>query len=182
MNIALFPGHHGKDSGAVNEVNPSQGDRYHTLEVSITPVIVSKLSLMCKMMGIAHSIGIGSFEERLSSTAGSDAGIEIHCDSLPSSPAIRGFHTIFYPGSEQGEKLARWIDFELDGIARRARGPHGMGNLAMLRRTAFPMVIVECGFISNPEEEALLLNDEYQWKLAFGICAGLMKWMAKNDQ
>ena len=36
--------------------------------------------------------------------------------------------------------------------------------------------IVECGFLSNPEEEKKLLNDEYQNKLAWGIYTGIIDY------
>lgn len=39
-----------------------------------------------------------------------------------------------------------------------------------------PISIVECGFLSNPEEEQLLLTDDYQTKLAWGIYTGIMDY------
>ena len=39
-----------------------------------------------------------------------------------------------------------------------------------------PLTIVECGFLSNPEEEKLLNTDEYQNKLAESICKGIMEY------
>ena len=39
-----------------------------------------------------------------------------------------------------------------------------------------PIAIVECGFLSNPEEEKLLQDDNYQSKLALGIYNGIMDY------
>lgn len=39
-----------------------------------------------------------------------------------------------------------------------------------------PLAIVECGFLSNTEEEKLLLTEEYQDKLAWGIYNGIMDY------
>lgn len=41
-----------------------------------------------------------------------------------------------------------------------------------------PMIMAECGFLSNPEEAALLTTEEYQRKVAFTLYAGLQQWLA----
>ena len=41
-----------------------------------------------------------------------------------------------------------------------------------------PTVMVECGFLSNPDEAALLVTEDYQQKVAFTIYAGLMEYLA----
>ncbi len=43
----------------------------------------------------------------------------------------------------------------------------------LLKNTPHPIVIIECGFLSNPSEEALLITDEYQNKCAMAICEGI---------
>ena len=40
-----------------------------------------------------------------------------------------------------------------------------------------PSTIIECGFLSNPEECKLLQSDEYQNKLAWGIYTGIMDFL-----
>ena len=44
----------------------------------------------------------------------------------------------------------------------------------ILRSTSSLGVLIECGFLSNPEEEQQLLDDEYQNKLAWGIFNGIL--------
>ena len=41
-----------------------------------------------------------------------------------------------------------------------------------------PSALVECGFLSNREEEALLLTEEYRERVAQAICAGVVAWAA----
>ena len=45
-----------------------------------------------------------------------------------------------------------------------------------MKHVEIPISIVECGFLSNAEEEQLLLTDEYQDKLAWGIYNGIMDY------
>lgn len=43
-----------------------------------------------------------------------------------------------------------------------------------------PTVMVECGFLSNPDEAALLTTEEYQYKVAFTIFSGIQGWLTKR--
>ena len=49
-------------------------------------------------------------------------------------------------------------------------------NVYIIKHVEIPTSIVECGFLSNPEEEKLLLEDEYQNKLAWGIYNGIIDY------
>ena len=47
----------------------------------------------------------------------------------------------------------------------------------MLKRTPVVTVIAECGFLSNPEEEQLLQEEDYQEKIAEALCRGVMEYL-----
>ena len=49
-----------------------------------------------------------------------------------------------------------------------------------MKKVEIPITVVECGFLSNTEEEKNLLNDEYQNKLAWGIYSGIMDYFVQN--
>jgi len=51
----------------------------------------------------------------------------------------------------------------------------------MLKKTECPLVIVECGYMSNKEEAALLLDEDYQEKLAWGIHLGIMQYLNERE-
>ena len=46
----------------------------------------------------------------------------------------------------------------------------------IIKHVEIPTVIVECGFLSNTEEETQLLSDDYQNRLAWGIYNGIMDY------
>lgn len=50
-------------------------------------------------------------------------------------------------------------------------------ELFLLKSNPNPSLMIECGFLSNPEEEAKLATDEYQQKLAFTIYSGLLEYL-----
>lgn len=52
----------------------------------------------------------------------------------------------------------------------------GESNLFLLYKAQVPAVLIECGFLSNPQESKLLSDDEYQSKLAFAILTAIMQY------
>ena len=52
----------------------------------------------------------------------------------------------------------------------------------ILKSTDNPAVIVECGFLSNPEEEQLLLSKKYQNKIAKAITDGVCAYVKSNEK
>ena len=55
-----------------------------------------------------------------------------------------------------------------------------LDNVYIMKHVEIPTTIVECGFLSNPEEEKMLLEDTYQEKLAWGIYNGIMEYFSEN--
>jgi N-acetylmuramoyl-L-alanine amidase len=51
-----------------------------------------------------------------------------------------------------------------------------LDNVYIIKNVEIPITIVECGFLSNEEEEKLLLEDEYQNRLAWGIYNGIIDY------
>ena len=44
-----------------------------------------------------------------------------------------------------------------------------------------PCIMVECGFMSNPDEDRLLNDENYQWKLAAGLTDGIIDYIKQRD-
>ena len=57
----------------------------------------------------------------------------------------------------------------------RAREIKANDSYYLLKKTKNPTVIVECGFLSNQAEAAMLVTDEYQEKVAQAVCDGVLK-------
>lgn len=69
-----------------------------------------------------------------------------------------------------------------EDLADRPREKKANDTYYLLKKTKSPTVIVECGFLSNREEEAKLVTEEYQQKVAESVCRGIMGYLkeAKN--
>lgn len=174
MNVAIFPGHVGKDSGAVDQAAPESGDNLHTVEAVVTYTIALLTCEMLSRMGIDNVLAYGGWDYRIAQTGGCTCGVSIHADTC-SSPAVHGYHVMHYPGSKSGETLSRCIDEQMLLITDRARQVHPE-NLKILRDTTFPCALLEVGFLSNVSEEAVLMQSRYQHQIAHAIVSGLIKW------
>jgi N-acetylmuramoyl-L-alanine amidase len=77
-------------------------------------------------------------------------------------------------------KLGRSVLGEIGGINRLHKGSVEQAGFAVLKAPDIPSNLIETAFISNPEEEAKLLDEAYQNKLADAIVTGIRRYFAKN--
>lgn len=117
-----------------------------------------------------------------------DLVVSIHQNSFGDA-AVFGPQVFYYEGSEKGAQAAKYIQDALNDELEisRPRVQKGNDNYYLLTKCSAVMVIAECGFLSNPEEEALLNDKDYQERiveaLRQGICAYLdaVKRVPEND-
>ncbi|MDN5343954.1 MAG: N-acetylmuramoyl-L-alanine amidase [Clostridia bacterium] len=115
---------------------------------------------------------------RLAKRVGADLFISIHCNAFDGRE--RGAQLFYDQKSTEGKKLAEAIQAEIRRrLANTDRVPLSIDAL-VLRAQKIPAVIVEVGFISNPQEEKLLADDGYQRQMAFAIYAGLVNYLAEK--
>ncbi len=77
-------------------------------------------------------------------------------------------------------KLGSAVLGEVGRVGRLHKGSVEQASFAVLKAPDIPSVLVETGFISNPEEEAKLKSDSYQEQLADAIVRGIRSYFAKN--
>ncbi len=103
--------------------------------------------------------------------------VSIHLNKIP-SPKYSGWQTFYQPESEQSLKLANTIQDNLNYSIQREnnRVPEKVPNIYLTKNLEIPFTIVECGFLSNSDECALLQTENYQEILAWGIYTGIMDY------
>lgn len=104
-------------------------------------------------------------------------GISIHLNKY-SSPKYWGWQTFYSESSSEGKRLAQLIQAGIGDCINRenSRSALKIEGIKIIDKTSIPVVIVECGFISNEEEARLLQSEEYQAKLASGIVLGVERF------
>ena len=77
-------------------------------------------------------------------------------------------------------KVGKAVLGEIGGINKLHKGSVEQAGFAVLKAPDIPSILIETAFISNPEEEARLLDDEYQDQIADAIVKGIRRYFAKN--
>jgi len=191
ITIVIDPGHGGRDPGKIGINN--------ALEKDINLSVSLKLRDLLEQNGIkvimTREEDVGLYDENDSNkkradlqkrveiinSSGALFAISIHQNSFPQE-SCRGAQVFYHSESKEGKKLAEMIQAQLketiaDGNHRQAKANN---TYYMLAKTSCPLVIVECGFLSNREEAELLLDDEYQSKMAWGIHLAVLKYINEN--
>ncbi len=120
---------------------------------------------------------------KIANSSGADLMISIHMNKF-SSASSRGWQSFYSPVSEKGKKLAENIQEmigesildESEGKVTNKRVALKIENIKIVDKSLIPTVIVECGFLSNPDELLLLQNEDYQRAIARGIVNGVKKY------
>lgn len=104
--------------------------------------------------------------------------ISIHQNSYHDE-SVSGAQVFYYKDSEKGKKLAELIQKRFDFVLKEnnRRQAKANGNYYLLLHVAQPIVIVECGFLSNWKESAVLNSGEYQNRIAWTIHMGVMEYL-----
>ena len=82
--------------------------------------------------------------------------------------------------SNDSMKLARNLLTEIGGINRLHKSHVEQAGFAVLKAPDIPSILVETAFISNPQEEKKLLDDDYQLKMAQALGKGIRKYLGKH--
>lgn len=108
--------------------------------------------------------------------------VSIHQNSYPEE-YVHGAQVFYYNGSKEGERLADTIQQQM--IKRldpeNKRQIKANDSYYLLKKTGTPIVIVECGFLSNQAEAAKLCTEEYQDRVAWAIHMGVIQYLNGND-
>lgn len=188
ITIVIDPGHGGRDPGKVGVNNALEKD----INLSIAFKLKNLLELNDINVFMTRESDIGLYDEHDPSKKRSDLNnrvefihnnkadlaISIHQNSF-SQEYCRGAQVFYYRKSDKGKDLAEMIQAQLketiaDGNHRQAKAND---SYYMITRTKCPLVIVECGYLSNNTEADLLLEDDYQERLAWGIHLAILRFI-----
>lgn len=190
--IVVDAGHGGRDDGC----SGSNGVKESEINLKIARILKDNLeSLGIKVVmtrsdsGGLYKSNVDNYkqsdmEERLKiiSNAKPDMVISIHQNAY-SDTCTRGAQAFFQEGDEVSKGFAESVQSQLISQLPSARREVSFGDYFVLKESKTPAVLIECGYLSNAEEEALLITSEYQNKVAYAIMCGVVKYfnLCGND-
>lgn len=182
--IVIDAGHGGRDGGAC-------GVKTGVTESELNLKYAETLKGLCEEFGMrvvmTRSDMNGLYDEsapnkkksemekrkQIINNSGADLMISIHMNSFP-LPSSQGAHVFYAKGSESGFELAKSIQTSLCKSLSNARKYVSVGDYFVLNYSSMPAVLIECGFLSCPEEEQNLLSDAYRENMCYNILAGVI--------
>ena len=107
--------------------------------------------------------------------------ISIHQNSYPDA-SVCGPQVFYFTHSVEGAKLGKSIQDQLNTYLEVARPRVEKGNSTyyLLKKSEGILTIVECGFLTNPDEAAKLQTKEYQDKVAEAVCQGVLEYLGNE--
>ena len=186
----IDPGHGGEDGGAV----AADG----TVESGVNLEIALRLREILRFCGqecvmtreedvSIHSPGCETLRQKKASDLKNRAAlvngqagailVSIHQNCLPSAPNVHGAQA-FYNREEGADALASSVQEALNRAANPKKGKTSVrisDSIYLMKNVTAPAVLIECGFLSNPQETEQLKTADYQRTLAAAMAAGLLQ-------
>lgn len=186
--IVIDAGHGGKDPGAIG----FNGNYEKDIVLSISRKLRTDLkSKGYKVILTRDSDDYVDNLERakLANKKRSRVFISIHGNAMENKSSVDGIQVLYYPNREStigdlnNNELAKvMMNSMINGTNAKDRGIIERMDLIVLNQTKMPAILIECGFLSNENEERLLITDEYQNKIVKSITDGLEEYFSLNSK
>ena len=134
----------------------------------------SKTLRQKKVSDIKNRVKIGN-------ESSADIFVSIHLNKISESQYY-GWQCFYNTKNDKSIDLAKSIQKSLNESIEKENNRVAMklNTVYIMKNVEIPISIVECGFLSNPEEEKQLLEDSYQERLAWGIYNGIMEYFLES--
>lgn len=185
-SIVIDAGHGGIDGGAI-------GKRTGITESELNLKYAQTLQAICEEFGFktimtrndmdglyddfAENKKKSEMEKRknIINSSGADIMISIHMNSFPLT-SCDGAQVFYAKGSDSGFELAKSVQTSLCRTFKNARNYVTVGDYFVLNFSNIPAILVECGFLSNPEEEKNLQDSKYREDFCYNIFSGIISF------
>jgi N-acetylmuramoyl-L-alanine amidase len=160
-----------------------------TLEVGFKlKALLEKEGATVVMTREANDVNVSNVERaEIGNTANADIAVRLHADGN-NNKSVNGISMLIpkdtteYLSKSVVEKSQAAGKIVLDSVIKstgaKNRGLSKRGDMTGFNWSKVPVILIEMGFMTNPEEDALLCSGAYQDKLAAGLCKGLIDYFS----
>ena len=182
--IVIDAGHGGRDGGAVGSTGVTESELNLEFSLKLKEMCEDygfKVVLTRKDMNGLYSIFASNKKksemkkrQEIIEKAKPDVVVSIHMNSFSFSSS--GAQCFYASGNESGQALATSVQQALSTEIEHTGLAAKVGDFYVLNCTDYASVLVECGFLSNPEEERKLCDEEYQSNFCRTILYGILDY------
>ncbi len=183
--VVIDPGHGGNDPGKVSSSGVLEKDinlqialclKEELINRGMSPIVLREIDTNLATEGATNK-KVSDMKNRVAIINESSAVIfvSIHQNSY-TDPSVRGPQVFYNSNSEDSEAFAELLQDKLNDInPENTRKIKGSEDYYILNKSSCPGVIIECGFLSCPEETALLTDAIYQQKIASAVADAIQE-------
>lgn len=188
IRIVIDAGHGGDDPGKVGinganekDINLQIAEKVKTyLEASDIEVIMTRTADEGLYDPNVSNKKVQDMKRRIEliDEAAPKVTVSIHQNSYPEE-YVHGAQVFYYTGSGEGKRLAEKIQAQLIEKVdpENKRQIKANDSYYLLKKTDIPIVIVECGFLSNSAEAEKLCDEDYQDRVAWAVHVGILQYL-----
>lgn len=187
FTVIIDPGHGGKDPGKVGTAGTLEKELNLKIALYLKEILenqdIKVIMTRTKdndLSKTSTNFKVSDMKERVAliQKSNADLVISIHQNSYTSDD-VYGAQCFYHTNSSEGKELASIIQNQIITSTNQTKIREIKGNhdYYLLKNSPIPTVITECGFLSNPKEEQLLLTEEYQRRMAWAIHLGVLQYL-----
>lgn len=190
--VVIDPGHGGEDGGAVScsgipesrynlEISHRLNDMMRLLGYQTKMIREENISVYTKGETLAQK-KVSDLKERVRQVNETGGAVLLSIHQNYFSDSRYSGAQIFYADTEGSEELAKQLQAEMVSTVNRGsrRQPMKSKGIYLMERIQCTGILVECGFLSNSREEALLRDPEYQKKLGAVIAVTVSQYLSNT--
>ena len=190
FTVILDSGHGSPDGGAVGVSGTEEKDINLAIAEKLRKILESRgftvimtreadSGLQSADAQTIREMKISDMHKRREVMEESDADLflSIHMNSF-SDPSVSGLHIFYDKSHPDAEDIAKRIQQKIGEVtgAKTHTVKTADDSLFLMKNAPIPAILAECGFLSNPDEEARLKTEEYQAKIAWAIAEALFDY------
>lgn len=175
--VVIDAGHGGKDPGASSITKKKEKDFNLAVALKVQQLLLEQgPSINVVMTRESDTYPTLQDRVKIAENANADIFISIHANSGPATAT--GVETYYTRSESAGlAKVMHKHLVESSGLPDRKVRTQ---SLHVTRETTMPAVLLECGYLSNKNDEALLYTEEFQNNVAQGIVDGIKEYLGVN--
>ena len=190
--ILIDPGHGEDDPGMIG----ADGLEEKGINLAISLLLKSELETRGYSVAMTRETDKGLYDASANNKKAQDMqrriamigekspvlSVSIHQNSYQQDASVHGPQVFYYETSSEGKELAVDLQESLNTTLEVERPREIKGNTSyyLLKRSKGVLVIAECGFLTNPDEAALLQTGDYQKKVASALADGIFTYLQKQ--
>ncbi|RKD32582.1 N-acetylmuramoyl-L-alanine amidase family protein [Thermohalobacter berrensis] len=179
MKICIDPGHGGKDTG-VTGLGVKEKDVNLDISFKLEKLLLSNNFQVCMTRKTDRTL-LPDERIKLINNCNSNINLSIH-NNAASMNEVNGSEVVYPHNCMEGRKIAYYILGNLSAIGLKKRRVYsrlnnkGKDYYYIIRKVIKPTLIIQCAFVTNPEDNSKLKNEGFKYKIARAICDSVIKY------